>query len=442
MEDILNYKNFYLIGIGGVSMTAIAGLLIGLGKTVSGSDLSQDNFSKLNALGATTYLSHQKGRLSNVDIVIYNMAIAPNNPELLEAKALSIPCLTRAEFLGEFAQNFDNVIAIAGTHGKTTTTAMISSILLEDGCLPTIHIGGSWSRIGGCGYLGSNKYFVTEACEYKASFLALHPTYSVVTNIEKEHMDYYRTLHNLYRAFVKFATQTKKIVVCPLRFKKILDKSKAITFGLESGCDYRAINIKSLKGVYKYTLQIGGVNECEVILKVPGKYNVLNSLSAIAVCDMMGIPKQQIIDGLKSFKNVNRRFDVLYQDGSLAIVQDYAHHPTEICNFIETAKKVYGKVYCVFQPHTYSRTKTLLKEFAKCFNGVEKLFLLPTYESREQYDCLGSAEVLCEAVNNSCEIVSDNVFERLNGVKRGCIAFVGAGDIEHMAQKYAKLFEK
>ncbi len=438
MEEILNHDNYYFIGIGGSSMSALAGLLVGFGKNVSGSDLLDDAFTKLNKLGIKTYIGHKEGRLRGVEVVVYNMAISETNVELVEARKLGIPCYSRAEFLAMFAEYFDNVIAISGTHGKTTTTAMISNVLLQNGCKPTIHMGGCWSMIGGNGYLGSSKYFVTEACEYKASFLALHPTYSVITNIEKEHMDYYKTVHNLYKAFGEFARQTNRYVVCPLRFAGLVNNSKAVTFGYESSCDYMASNIYNKKGVYSYTIYIRGVKQGRVLLNVPGKYNILNSLASFAVCDMLGIPQAQIYKGLKSFCNVDRRFDVLYQNQGLAIVQDYAHHPTEIHNFVQTAKKVFGKVYCVFQPHTYSRTKTLLKSFAKCFCGVEKLFLLPTYESREQYDSLGSIEVLKGAVKAPCETILDGDFSRLDGVVRGCIAFVGAGDIEQEAKKYVR----
>ena len=435
MENILNFKNYHFVGIGGISMSALASLLHKMGKNVSGSDVKCDKLQKLKDSGIKIFVGFDKKHISDCDVVIYNYAVQKDNPEILYAKEKGIIVLDRAKFLGYFAKIFDKTISISGTHGKTTTTAMISCVLLRAGLMPTIHIGGDYKLINGNCYLGANKYFVTEACEFRESFLSLSSYIGIIINIEEEHLDYYKNKHNLISAFQKFANNCQNLIV-NYNIKDYF--SSAITFGIDNG-DYCAKNLKNKKGTYTFDLFIRGEYICKIALKVGGKFNVLNALACIACCDYMNIERKKIFNALMMFENVDRRFELLGNINGVDIIQDYAHHPTEIKNTIRLAKQKYDDVFCVYQPHTYSRTKTLFSEFVTCFFNVDHLAILPTYASREDYDYDGSAEALVKALNKeNCKAISTykNLKKWLEGAKEGCILFVGAGNIVDVAKKY------
>lgn len=443
MEDIFEYKNYHFIGIGGVSMSALAILLHKMGKNVSGSDCKCQRLEQLKKIGIKVFTKFNISNLKNVDLFVYNYAISNDNPEMLYARENNIPIIDRASFLGNFAKQYNDVISIAGTHGKTTTTAMISNVLLRVGLMPTIHIGGDYDLIGGNCYLGANKYFITEACEFKESFLSLDSTVGIINNIEEEHMDYYKSKDKLIKAFKKFANNSK-IVVINNELKDLFASFNTVTFGIDNG-DYYAKDLRQSKGQYNFALYKKQEYMGRVKLKVGGKYNVLNALACFACCDQLGIDNKQIILALNVFDNVRRRFELIGNVGSIDIITDYAHHPTEIANAIDVALQKYGKVYCVFQPHTYSRTKTLFDKFIKCFDKVESLAILPTYASREKYQYEGSAEALFEAICNKKVIMIRNQNELnkcLECVDVGCILFVGAGDIIDIAQRYYHYINK
>lgn len=423
-------------------MSALAGIMNAFNKKVSGSDTSLVQAEKLAGKGVRLFNGYRKNNLGDSDIVIYNLAISPQNIELIEAKKRNLTTVNRAVFLGYLSRIFENVIAISGTHGKTTTTAMIGAVLVRAGLLPTIHLGGNCEALGGNYRLGANKYFVTEACEYQDSFLTLSPKIGVITNIENEHMDYYKNKNNLFNSFSKFAKQGEQIIV-PYKIKEISEKS--ITIGSEKWADYSSQKVRCKNGNYSFLCCKRGEDYLKIDLNIPGRFNVDNALSCIATCDLLGIDKKYIYEALKDFNNVDRRFQVLYAKNEKYIIQDYAHHPTEIKNCIEIAKGKYKKVICFFQPHTYSRTKTLFKNFLKCFNKSDLLYLLPTYASREEYDNEGSAEYLCASLKKQrqCDMVNTKEIKKIcKNSKNTAILFVGAGDINLLADKCVKVLKK
>lgn len=435
MENILKFNKYHFVGIGGISMSALALLLHKMGKIVSGSDVKCTKLQELKKNGIKTFVGFDKKHIKDCDIVIYNYAVQNNNPEIEYAKEKKLLVIDRATFLGYFANLFSKTISVAGTHGKTTTTAMISCGLLRAGMMPTVHIGGDYKLINGNCYLGANKFFVTEACEFRESFLSLNSYIGIITNIEEEHLDYYKNKNNLIRAFQKFANNCANLIV---NYNIKCYFKKAITFGINNG-DYCAKNLKNKKGNYTFDLYIYGEYICKIALKVGGKFNVLNALACVACCDYLGIDKKRIINALMMFENVDRRFEVLGNINGVDIIQDYAHHPTEIKNSIKLAIQKYGNVYCVFQPHTYSRTKTLFSKFVSCFSCLNHLAILPTYASRENYDYDGSAEALVKAINkDNCRVMTNytNLKKWLEEAKEGCILFVGAGNIIEVAKKY------
>ncbi len=445
MENILQYKSFYFIGIGGISMSSLAGLISDMGKDVWGSDSKKTRITKfLQQRKIKVYIGYNKKYLKNAEVVIYNNLIKEDNPILKLAREKGLVIFDRASFLAEVANLHKKTIAISGTHGKTTTTAMVSSILLKNGSRPSIHIGGMWEAIKGNYYLGLPNYFVTEACEYKSSFLSLHPNFTIITNIEKEHLDYFKTYKNILQTFTKLSEQTKTIIL-PYKFKTLSQSDKTITFGFSPLADYYAAGLKSKNGCYSFNCYKRGELLGRIKINVPGKFNVSNSLSAFALCDTLGVPAKRIFDALNNFNNVSRRFEKLYSGKRFDVLLDYAHHPTEISACLSAANEVYKDVTCVFQPHTYSRTKLLMKQFEKCFLKAKKVLLLPTYASREEYDEKGSINALFNNIKDKvqCEMAEEkNIYQKCFDLNTKCIIFVGAGDIEKVAGNFVLKLKK
>ena len=451
MEDLSNFNNIFFIGIGGISMSGLAVLLKSKGKNVSGSDLVKSNITKnLKKQNIKVYYSHRASSVKGSDLVVYSGAISNSNPQMKYAKAKNIQIIERSELLSLVAKAYKNVIAVSGTHGKTTTTAILSYIFIISGLNPTVHIGGVFDYIKGNILVGGKEYFITEACEFRDSFLYLQPTSSIVTNIEPEHLDYFKTFEKEKSSFNKFIENTKQKSYINTNFKKIVNcKEKLQTYGFNSDCDAYAKNLTlGTDGKYSFDCYKGKSYIGNFKLNVFGKHNVSNALAVISICLDYGIDYKAIYLGLKTFNNAHRRFEFIGSYKNCQVISDYAHHPTEILSSINTCKEVFNKkVICIFQPHTYSRTKTLLDSFSKCFNGLDALYILKTYSARESFDYLGSADKLKESIlkTNPNFLVkgaySKNEFlkEIKNVDVSNCVLlFLGAGDIEKLPYKLIK----
>lgn len=433
-------------------MSGLALILKSMGKTVLGSDTSKNETKQiLKKEKIKVFSRHNAKNIKDVDLVVFSGAISQNNPEILEAKKQNIEVVERSFLLSLISQEFKNIIAIAGTHGKTTTTAMIAHIFLISGLNPTVHLGGIYEQMGGNVFLGDKDYFITEACEFRNSFLTLSPNVSVINNIEPEHLDFFKTVKNENKSFNEFVNKTKDICfVGDGCFKKIKDNKITYTYGINESCFVCAKNIeKDEFGNYSFDCYKKDCFLGKIKLNVFGKHNIQNALATICVCLHYKIDFNVICLGLKTFEGVKRRFEYLGVYKNCITITDYAHHPSEIMSAIKTCKEVFNKkLICVFQPHTYSRTKTLMNEFVACFKKVDELYLLKTYPSREKFEYLGSAECLKEnivenfpkyAVNG---VYSKNGFLRIikkQNIKDCVLLFLGAGDIDLLPKKLLKI---
>lgn len=386
-------KRIHFVGIGGIGMSGIAEILLNQGFEISGSDLNKSqNTEHLENLGATIYKGHSTKNIENTELVVYSSAVNPmDNPETKAAIEKDIPIIRRAEMLAEVAR-LNYCLAIAGTHGKTTTTSMLGLILIKAGIDPTVIVGGRLKDFGGTNArLGKGEWTVVEADEYDRSFLQLSPTVSVINNIELEHLDIYKDFEDLQNTFVEFANKIPFYGVVALCLddpgvKSIIKeiKKQYITFGFSRICDIRGENISykdnySEFDVYEYGEKLGRVK-----LNIPGEHNIKNALAAIAAARKMKISFEDIVEGLDSFHGVFRRFDIKGEKKGVLVIDDYAHHPTEVKATLEATRKFNKKrVIAVFQPHTYTRTQALYKDFAISFDEADKIFVLDVYPARE-----------------------------------------------------------
>lgn len=394
MVNLPDYKKIHCIGIGGIGLSAIAEILMSRGYQVSGSDMRESEMTeKLMKDGADIFLGHRAKNVENVDLVVYSAAVGYDNPELARAQELGIPTITRAQALGALMNEYENSIAISGTHGKTTTTSMVSLILKDAGKEPTILVGGNLSQINGNVYVGNNRYFVTEACEYMDSFLSLKPKIEIILNIDSDHLDYFKDVEHIASSFDKFAKLVPEdgAVIAydanPFVKRVIENLPNAVTFGLSESCDYYASDIDfDTEGMSSFTVNHGGRALCEIKLSIPGEHNILNALSAFACCHILGVETEKIIATLEQYTGTQRRFDVLGKTMSgIKIVDDYAHHPTEIKATLSAVRNMkHNNLWCLFQPHTYTRTMALLDDFATAFADADKIVLAEIYAAREK----------------------------------------------------------
>lgn len=391
--------HIHFIGIGGISMSGLAEILLKEGFTVSGSDTKESALTKrLTAKGARImYGQRAENILPGIGCVVYTAAISRSNPELIQAVAKKIPMLTRAELLGQLMRNYDTPIAISGTHGKTTTTSMISHILLEAGLDPTISVGGILKAIGGNIRVGSSRTFITEACEYTNSFLNFFPKISVILNIEEDHLDFFKDLEDIRHSFREFSSLLPSDGTLVIN-GEISDHEKIyeglpcniVTYGPDGDYDYTARNISyDENGHVSFDLFRHGEYADHMTLSVTGSHNASNALAAVAVADLLDIPTEVTKKGLLSFTGTDRRFEYKGKWNGITIVDDYAHHPTEIEATLKAARHApHNSLWCVFQPHTYTRTKAFLGEFAKALSHADHLVLADIYAARET-DTLG-----------------------------------------------------
>ena len=439
------HKKVHFIGIGGVSMSGLAAVLLTKGYKVSGSDSKEsDVLDKLREEGAEIYIGHKAENLKNVDLVVYTAAIPADNPELQEAKNKNIELMDRAEFLGYIMKGHKYNVAVAGTHGKTTTTSMLSLVTLEADLDPTILVGGNVDAINGNFKIGESEYFVTEACEYKASFLKFYPYIGIILNIDADHLDYYRDINHIEDTFKKFADLIPAdgyLIGCAedTRVKEVLTYAKCNTMSYGfTDADVTAKNITfNNKGCASFTVCHKGKDLFDVTLSTTGRHNILNALATICTSIILNIPADAVTEGLAKCKGAHKRFEYKGEFNGATVIDDYAHHPAEIKATLNTAKLIpHKKVYCVFQPHTYTRTKTLFDEFTTCFNEADELILMDIYAAREKDTGLVSSNELGDAIRKtgmSCINVHshEEAAKYLSEIANegDLILTVGAGDV-------------
>ena len=399
----------HFIGIGGISMSGLPEILMDRGFTVSGSDSTPSDLTdRLIEHGATVYFSQVADNIRpDIDLVVYSAAIHEDNEELMEVRAQNIPALSRAELLGQLMNNYETPIAVAGTHGKTTTTSMIAHILLEADTDPTISVGGVLQAIGGNVRIGSDKYFLMEACEYTNSFLHFNPKVAIILNIDEDHLDFFKDLADIRHSFHEFAGRLPAdgtlIIGGEIPYLKAITqglKCKIVTFGTNPVDDYYANDFTyESDGYANYHFYRKGEDMGRVSLSVTGRHNITNSVAAMAAADVLGIPLSVAQRGLLSFHGTTRRFEYKGTVDGITIVDDYAHHPTEIRATLAMARLVdHDDVWCIFQPHTYTRTKALFDEFVEVLSGADHIILPDIYAARETDDLGVSSELLCEAL--------------------------------------------
>ena len=443
----------HFIGIGGISMSGLAEVLLEEGFTISGSDAKKSPLTeKLEKEGAQIFYGQRASNITDsVQVVVYTAAIHPDNPEFARAKERNLPMLTRAELLGQIMRNYDTPIAVAGTHGKTTTTSMLSHILLKGDCDPTISVGGILPAIGGNIRVGQSETFLTEACEYTNSFLSFFPKISIILNMDADHLDFFKDIDDIRHSFRKFAELlpadgTLIINADTPKYEEIIRElpCHVLTYGLEHDADYTAKDITYDEyGHATFTAVFRGEALGKCVLRVPGIHNVSNALSAIAAGRLLSLSWEVIADGLESFTGTDRRFQYKGQVGGVTIIDDYAHHPTEIEATLHAAKNYpHKKLWCVFQPHTYTRTKALLPEFARALSLADHVVLADIYAARET-DTLGiSSADLAKKIaelGTPCEYFPtfDEIENFLleNCTQGDLLITMGAGDVVNIGEQ-------
>ena len=404
---ISRVKRVHMIGIGGSGMCPLAEILHSKGYEITGSDNNiSDPLKRVQNLGIKVFMGHNGENVKGAELVVYSAAISKDNPELVYAAENGIPTMERSHMLGALTRYFDNVIGVCGTHGKTSTTSMISQIFILNDLDPTAVIGGKLPLINSNGIAGKSENMVCEACEFVDTFLQMSPDISVLLNIDNDHLDYFKTMDNLVASFRKFISMSKTAVIngddaLVLKAADGIDAS-IITFGLNKNNMYYAENIVPSKFGYKFTAMKNGEKITDIEMHIPGYHNVMNALAAVAVADLHGVSANGIKTALEKFTGAGRRFEFLGEYNGFVLVDDYAHHPTEIKATLTAAKSLdYKKVTVVFQPFTFSRTALLFDEFVDALKIADKVVLMPIMGSREINTYGISSEKIAEKLPNA-----------------------------------------
>lgn len=439
---VTDHKSIHLVGIGGVSMSALAELLLHLGATVTGSDRAQSEVTeKLTSLGAAITYAHLPENVEDADLVIRTAAVHDDNPEIAHARELGIPVLERAQAWGSIMTAYRNAICVAGTHGKTTTTSMLTLIGMQCGVDPTVMVGSNLPAIGGTLRIGAHDCFIAESCEYTNSFLSFHPTVAVVLNVDADHLDFFKDIDDIIHSFHRFCElvpENGAIVVNhdsanALKSVSGIDRT-CITFGSTPEADVYPENVTDRHGYYSFDVMHHGKLFTHVDLSVPGYHNMLNALASCAVCLFLGLDAAVSSEGLKQFTGSSRRFQLTGHTASGAmVIDDYAHHPTEMKATLKTAREMdYDRIICVFQPHTYSRTKALLPEFIDALKLCDKAILADIYAAREQNTYGISSKDIADALDSGEYYDSfDKIEARLLEIAKpgDLIITMGAGNV-------------
>ena len=454
--DLNRPIHVFFSGIGGISMSGLARILRSRGFTVSGSDRASSAITEdLAKDGIPVMIGQKKENITgDIDLVVFTAAIHPDNPEYIAVNELGIPHMNRSVLLGQIMRCYKDPVAISGTHGKTTTTSMISEILMEAGTDPTLSIGGILSSIGGNVRIGKSHYFAAEACEYTNSFLDMFPGIGIILDIDEDHLDFFKDLADIRRSFRKFAQRIPADGALILN-TQIPDYEEiaggldcdVILYGPDEKADYWPEDITYDEFAHpSYTLcsrgADGTVTRQPIALSVPGEHNVYNSMAAVAAADRLGIDRRDTAAALYKYGGTERRFEKLGTRNGFTVIDDYAHHPTEIEATLKTAANCpHHEIYCVFQSHTYTRTKALMKEFAKALTLADHIVLAPIYPARETDDLGISAHTLAaeiEALGHPC-VCLDTFSEIENYLLKNCqkddlVITMGAGNINEVGR--------
>ena len=456
-------KHIHFIGIGGIGMSGMAELLYNHGFKVTGSDLCESERTKhLKTIGITIYEGHKKENISTNDLIVYSSAVKNDNVEIIRGEILNIPIIKRAELLGEIIKIKDISIAIAGTHGKTTTSSMLGNILYESKLEPTIITGGIVNKFKSNNISGDGDIIIVEADEFDKSFLELNPTYASINNLDLEHLDIYKDLNELQSAFIEFSNSvpfygTICIGLDSKYLKSILPKINRNykTFGIYNNADIMAANIKYYNEKTSFDVIRKNKRKFKVKLSVPGLHNVYNALSAISICLEIDIKIKGIVSGLKKYNGVKRRFEIKYNNAynkGIIIIDDYAHHPAEISSTIGAIKTGWPtkKILSIFQPHLFSRTKDFYKDFAISLNESDKNIILPIYPAREKPIKNVTSQLILEELNklghnNSYCWDTNELYKNIKNIVENDTAIItmGAGDIYKSIKKiYLNISDK
>lgn len=386
------FKELFFVGIGGSGMSGIAEILHNLGYRISGSDIEPSDVTEyLKRLGIRVFDKHDPSNIGSTNVVVISSAVKDNNPEVIEARQKGVPVIKRAEMLGELMR-LKYSIGVSGTHGKTTTTSMIGKIMADAGLDPTIIVGGIVAGGGSGASLGEGDYLVAEADEYDRSFLSMFPSMAVITNIEPDHLDCYDGMEDLENAFLTYMNRVPfyGLVVYSaddpvlLKLREGIIRA-SISFGFSPEADYQAINMNQKEGNSEFVVFNRGSKLGKITLNIPGKHNIRNALASIAATSELEVPFDTIAESLKGFTGIARRFEITGVINEIMVVDDYAHHPTEIIATLDTAKESYGRrVIAVFQPHLYSRTQLFYREFAEALKRADVCYLVDIYPAREE----------------------------------------------------------
>lgn len=444
--------SIYFVGIGGISMSGLAEILHQAGFQVSGSDWHASAITEaLEEKGILVHYGESSAHITDhIDCAVLTAAVHEENKEFQAIREKNIPYLSRAELLGQIMQNYEVPIAVSGTHGKTTTTSMISEIFLGADTDPTLSIGGILKSIGGNIRVGRSGYFVTEACEYTNSFLSFFPKIALILNIDEDHLDFFKDLADIRCSFQRFARLLPKDGTLIINgdienYEEIIEglDCHIVTFGHSETCDYYITDLTyTEKGTSHFLLHTKGREDMEMSLEVPGEHNVFNAIAALVLADLLNLDRQQAASSLRHFHGTDRRFEYKGQIGGVTVIDDYAHHPTEITATLQAAANYPHKtLWCVFQPHTYTRTKALLPEFAQALSHADKVVLADIYAARET-DTLGisSEDLQAEIQKLGKECYYFPSFDEIenflleNCINSDLLITMGAGDVHKIGE--------
>ncbi|MCI8346198.1 MAG: UDP-N-acetylmuramate--L-alanine ligase [Clostridia bacterium] len=435
ISELKKYKHIHMIGIGGVSMSGIAQIMKHWGFTVTGSDWAESEVTrKLNLDGIHVVIGHDVNMAAKADVIVYTAAIKQDDPELVKARELGIETIERADFLGKITKAFTDTICISGTHGKTTTTSMVSMCFIEGLKDPSIQVGATLKAIDGNYRIGNSEHFIIEACEYVESFLKFYPKAEIILNIDNDHLDYFKNIENINRAFIKYVGLLPEdgllVVNIDNKYCAELHKytnAKVVSYGIENEkANFIARNIKFGKNGFPYfDVYYNNSFYASFQLSVPGKHNVLNALACIALCHNYGIEKENMKTALKKYTGAHRRFEYVGTCKGATVYDDYGHHPTEItATALGLKQKEYNKSWVVFQPHTYSRTKEHINEFANSLINFDNIIITDIYAARE---------------TNTYGVTSENIVEKIRELGREAVYIPKFEDIvKYLEEKIEK----
>lgn len=412
-------KHIHMIGIGGSGMYPLAQILHAKGYYLTGSDNNEtDTLQAVRNMGIPVMLGQRAENIADADLIVHTAAIMADNPELIAAKNSGVPVLERSELLGIVSSWYEDAVCVSGTHGKTTTTAMLAQILYTANVDLSAFIGGKLPCIGGSGCAGSSDIFVCESCEFVDTFLKLYPDTAIVLNIDADHLDYFKTVDNIIKSFHKFCEMATKSVIYngddanTLKAIAGITGKELISFGYQEHNQFRAVEIEHIGSQIAYTVLKNGDTLGRITLQVPGEHNILNSLAAVTACDSLGIPFEAVVQGLAEFRGAGRRFEIKGEVNGITIADDYAHHPTELTATLKAAKEMpYKRIWAVFQPFTFSRTVQHLEEFAQALEIADVAVLTDIMGSREKNSYHIYTRNLAEIMHNAVYFPQDEQAE-------------------------------